>query len=102
MIVEIPKIIKIGALKATLEIAPYAKCDDGYNGFFNQRTEVMGLDTTLGVGNRDRVLAHEITHMIDIDKECNLGEENISRIGNGWLEFLRDNLGIELDWSNIQ
>lgn len=100
--VKVPKKIKIGAHKACLKVVKYSRCDDNYRAYYHERKGEMGFDWQLSPIQRDRDLGHEVTHMIDVDKMCNLSEENISRIGNGWIEFLRDNLGIELDWSDIK
>ena len=33
--------------------------------------------------------------------ELNTSEEDMSRIANGWIEFL-EQLGVEFDWSNVK
>jgi len=100
-LVKVPSKIKIGALKANVGISDYIRVDDGYRGFFNQRTEELRLDTNLGGRSRDTVFLHEIVHMISINYESGLSEEDTSRVANGLFEFLYYNLGIELDWSDI-
>ena len=102
MRVKVPKEIKIGALRADVGISDYIRVDDGYKGFFNQRTEELRLDINLTGGSRDTVFLHEIVHMISINSESGLSEEDTSRVANGFFEFLYYNLGIELDWSGIK
>ena len=71
-LVKVPSQIKIGALRANVGISDYIRVDDGYKGFFNQRTEELRLDTNLRGGSRDTVFLHEIVHMISINYESGL------------------------------
>ncbi len=99
---KIPNEIKIGALRAIVTVVPYIHADDNFRGLFNQRTEELQIDNQLGGRARDMTFLHEIVHMIAIDHEVEFDEHEISRVANGIFEFLYYNLGIELDWSDIQ
>lgn len=55
----------------------------------------------MGGQKRDRVFAHEIMEVIKENYELDISEKDMSRIANGWIEFLGQ-LGIELDWSLIK
>lgn len=100
MKVKLKRNFKIGSLEATLAYKDNIKLDDGWRGYYNQRTGEMHIDPMGGI-TRDRTFSHEVIHMIDLNYECGLSEENISRLANGLDEFLKNVLGIEFDWSCI-
>lgn len=102
MKVKVPKQFKVGAFDATVHITPFLRSDDAWKACFNQRTGRIELDSELGEQMRDRSFLHELTHMIDLNYGCDLSEDNIDRIACGLYEILHNNLGIELDWSNIK
>ena len=103
MKIKVPKKIKIGSLVGDVKYKPYLRGDDGWKASYNQRTNALEIDTQLrGSASGDRSFLHEVVHMIDIDKECGLSEDNISRVANGVWEFLNRNLNIEFDWSEIK
>jgi hypothetical protein len=99
--VKVPKTIKIGTVVGSVALMPYLKSDDSYKACYNRRTEDLLVDTELKGGLRDRSFLHEVVHMIDENYECGLGEDNTSRLANGFLELLGQ-LGIELDWTEIE
>ena len=101
-LVKVPSQIKIGALRANVSVVPYIHADDNFKGLFNQRTEQLQIDNQLGGRVRDTTFLHEVAHMIAINYEIGMNEEEISRTANGLFEFLYYNLGIELDWSEIE
>lgn len=100
--VKIPKKIKMGALMSKVKMSPLLRSDNGWRASLNQRTGVLEVDTELAGQIRDRSFYHEIVHKIDINYECGLNEENISRIANGLYEWEHDNLKIELSWEDIK
>jgi len=101
MKVKVPKQIKIGALSATVGIKEHIRNDDGFQGCYNQRTEELSIDAAQSGSQRDRTFLHEIVHLIALNHELNLPEADISRLGNGLLEFFQA-LGVDFDWSNIE
>ncbi len=100
MKIKVPKVNQIGSFMCRVKLTPYLRCDEGWRASLNQRKNLIEIDTQLSGNCRDRSYLHEIVHQIDINYECGLSEENISRIANGFCEYL-NNLGIELDWSDI-
>ena len=44
----------------------YMKVDENWNGCFNQRTNLLGIDPVVGE-SKDRVFMHEIVHLIDLN-----------------------------------
>ncbi len=101
MKVKIPKNIRVGSLTGRVEFKENLKVDDGWRGDYNQRTGILSIDPQCGEGINATFL-HEVIHLIDLNYECDLNEVNISRIANGVYEFLKYNLGIEFDWSEIE
>ena len=101
MKIKVPRKIKIGTFDCTLNYRENMKVDEDWRGSFNQRTGEIFIDRTCGVG-KDRVFLHELLHVVDKNYECGLDEITISRMANGFAEFLFNNLGIELDWSEIK
>jgi len=100
MNVRVPREVEIGALRASVGMAEHIRVDDGWQGSFNQRTEEILIDTSLGTRMRDMTFLHEIVHMVSINYEIGMGEDDISRMANGMLEFITK-LGVELNWSEI-
>ena len=101
MKIKVPKVNRIGSLEYTVGFKSHMRTDDGWKGSLNERTGTIYIETEISENIRDRTYLHEIIHQIDINYECGLHEDNISRLANGFCEFL-SNLGIELDWSNIK
>jgi len=99
--IKVPTVNQIGSLKYPVSFVSHMRTDDGWKGSLNERTGVIHIETEISGNMRDRTYLHEIVHQIDINYEIGLSEENISRIANGFCEYL-NNLGIELDWSNIK
>ena len=100
MLVKIPQKFKIGATRVCIGFDPTLHSDDGYDGTYNKRTEKLLLDSRLTGVIRDRTLGHELMEVIKVNYELATTEEDMSRIANGWIEFLWQ-LGIEFDWSDI-
>jgi len=99
--IKIPKHFKIGATNAYVHFKKYLKVDEGYDGTFNRRTDELQIDSTLVGCDRDKVFGHELMEVIKHNYEIDTSEKDMSRIANGWIEFLTQ-LGIEFDWSDIK
>lgn len=99
--IKLPKKIKIGTMICEIKYTPNLRNDNAWRACFNQRTAMLEIDPACGA-TQDRSFEHEVVHLIDINYECGLSEENISRLANGLDEFLKDYLGIEFDWSDIK
>ena len=101
MKIAIPNNITIGAFIAQVVIKDNLSGDDGYKGSYNQRTSELNIDSALFGEIRDRVFLHELMHVIALNYEVHLAEDDITRLANGLYEFLMD-AGIELDWCDIE
>lgn len=101
MKVKIPKEFTIGATGATVGFAKHIHSDEGFNGTYNKRTEELQIEAHSFGKQRDRTFGHELMEVIKANYELSTSEDDMSRIANGWLEFLWQ-AGIELDWSDIQ
>ena len=93
-----PKKIKIGAYMYDVAYEANLKIDEGFRACVNFRTHKILIDPAQSDTQKSFTLLHEIMHIINNNYECDLDESNISRIANGILEFLQDNLGIKFEW----
>lgn len=66
------------------------------------RRELIKLDPCMPDNNKTRSLFHEQFHLIDKEYKLHLDEDTIDRLANGMYQFIRYNLGIEFDWSDIK
>ena len=98
--VKIPKEIKIGATFARISFKAELASDDGFNGTYNKRTDVLQIDDSLINAKRDRTLGHEVNEIIKENYDLHIDERDLTCLANGWIEFLSQ-LGIEFDWSLI-
>ena len=98
MKVKIPKRIK----NFTVVYTPNLIVDDGDYGQVWFRKELIRIDPCMPLLHRDRSLIHEVLHTIDRDYKCHLDDDNVDRIAGGFLDFLRNDLGIEFNWDNIK
>ena len=71
-------------------------------GFINHITQIIGIERELPASQRDVTLIHEVLESVNRHYNCGLSDENIDRIAHGMAEFFFDNLGIELDWRDIE
>ena len=101
MKVKIPRKIKIGATPVFILRKQYLQGDEGFHGTFNRRTGELEIDSSLDGAIRDKSFAHEIMEVIKESYNLHTPEDDMSNIGNGWIEFLWQ-LGIEFDWGNIK
>jgi len=101
MIIKVPKVNQIGSMKYTVGIEDYLRCDNAWKAYFNERTNEIIIDSQVTGNMRDRSYMHEVIHQIDVNYGCGLSEEVIDRLANGFCEYLFNNLGIELDWSDV-
>ena len=102
MKIKVPKEIKVSSHTYTVCFAPHLRHDEGRYGVVNHRLQQVEIETSIPPSLRDQTLLHEVIHIIDRAYVCGVGEEDVERIANGVAEFLRRNLGIELDWSDIK
>ena len=101
MKIKVPLVTRVGSLECELKFTANLKSDHSWLASLNQRTCLIEVDNDLRGNMRDRAYLHEVVHQIDINYEIGLSEENISRLANGFCEYL-NNLGIELDWSDVK
>ena len=102
MLVKIPREIKIGADSYDIILKPNLKLREGCVGETKYMCHTITVDVGLMQDDKMNTFLHEVLHSIDHAYSCSLDESNIDRMAGGLTEFLRDNLGIEFDWSLIK
>jgi hypothetical protein len=95
--IKVPGQIKIGCYLLKIIVKPYQKLVHGNWGEANSTIQEIHIDSGLPERAKDNTLIHEIVHMISINYQCGLDEENVERMANG-IQELMDCLGIEFDW----
>ncbi len=68
----------------------------------NHRNQIINIETSVPLSIRNQTLLHEVIHIVDRVYVCRMDEDDLERLSNGLSELLFDNLGIELDWSEIE
>ena len=104
MKVKIPNKIKIGSREYRVLLEPRLVREQGNRGETRWDREEIALDSNLNLTQRSVSFIHECVHIID-EHACgraNLSEELTSGLAEGLFQLLKDNLGIELDWSLIE
>lgn len=71
-------------------------------GTIERRLQEVWIDPDSPLSQKNETLLHEVLHLISMVFSCSLDEDNIDRIAEGYAELLFNNLGIELDWSDIE
>ena len=102
MIIKIPKIVRIGSCVHDVSQKRNLKLVEGCWGVTRRVVSTITVDADLPPAHKANTFLHEVMHMIDMEYSCGLDEDNIERIANGLFVLLADNLGIELDWGDIQ
>lgn len=102
MKIKVPKRIKIAS--HTYEVAFDNRATDsaGTMALTRPLYETILLSKEAKEGWRNQLFLHEVLHMIDRFWFTQISEENLERLSEGLAVFLFDNLGIELDWSEIK
>lgn len=98
----IPNPLKIGAYPFKLYFNSGVSIDEaGSYGMMSPRRMEMCFAPSLNEVQLHATFNHEVLHQIDKTFNLHLDESIIDRLAEGLMEFERDTLGIELDWSNI-
>ncbi len=104
MKVKIPKQIKIGGRTYKLRLNDHLIRDEGNRGCVYWHTQIINLDSNMEQEPMSVSFLHELVHAID-EHYCGrtgLSEEATCGLSEGLYQFLKDNLGIEFDWSLIK
>lgn len=99
--IKIPQKIQIAAFNYSIELRKHLMADKHNAGFFNPVAETLSIDPHLPPTERKISLAHEVLHLIERAFEISIDDADTERLAMGFVCFL-DNLGIELDWSDIK
>ena len=104
MKVKIPKQIKIAARTYNVISDKHFIRDTGDRGRCTYHTQEIKFDGEMVGDTRNVTFLHEIVHIID---EHYCGREGIDEkvtcgLSEGIYQFLKEDLGIEFDWSNFR
>lgn len=102
MKVKIPKQIKLGVHSYGIRYNSHLRCDEGSVGCSRHRSQVIEIEPDQADSQKYETFIHEVLHIIDRQYSCRLDEDDVDRIAEGFADFLFNNLGIELDWSEIE
>ena len=102
MKVKIRKEVKFGAWRYAVKLVRGLKLKDGVWGDCQHVHYIVRIDKDLPELERMSVFIHEALHIINEQYCISLDEDAIRRLENGLTEFMRENLGIEFDWSLIE
>ena len=100
MKVKVPNKVKIGTQEYKVCFNFNLIGDENEFGRINYRTGVISIDPNTGK-ELFRVSVHEIIHGIERRFSLHMTDDAIDNMAEGVTEFLVDNWGIELDWSEI-
>ena len=102
MKVKVPKEIKIATHTYRVGYDPHMRHDEACYGQVNHRTQTINIESSIPPSVKDQTLIHEIVHIVDKVYVCRMDEDDLERLSNGMAELLFNNLGIELDWSELE
>ena len=99
--VKIPAEIKIGAYEYRLSLDANLREDEERDGTICFRKEEITVAGKAPMMRKNTALIHEVLHLADKNYEMQLNESQICQLSHAVAEFLFNNLGIDLDWSDI-
>ena len=100
MQIKVPKTIQVGGHVYTLSFSE-APRDDGNAAQVNHRLQTIQMLRDRKSTKRQASLIHELLHIIDVVYlNSKLGEDEINGLAQG-LNQIFPQLGIELDWSEL-
>ncbi len=102
MKVKIPQKIKIGTHCYSLSFTPHIHCDEGRYANCNHRTQEIQFWAEAPRSITNESLIHEVLHIAELFQRIEVSDPDIDRIANVIMILLKDNLGIEFDWSDIE
>ena len=103
MKIRVPKQIKIGVNCYQVEHLPDELFNDNEYGAAWHRKQKITIDPSSHSVQKYTTFLHEIIHLIEKSYCFRVDSDgNVDRLACGLAEFLRNNLGIELDWSDIE
>jgi len=102
MKVKIPKEIKIGAFSYSIKMVEGLENDYHLLGQCLTDKGIIKLEMHSIPQVKDATLLHEVVHAINDVFVCKIDDECVERIAQGLAEILKNNLGIEFDWSEIK
>lgn len=102
MKVKLPKEIKIGIQKYQLEYLPDEIFNENEFGAAWHRKQKITIDPSSHATQKYTTLIHEVIHLIEKAYCFKLDNGDVDKVASGIGEFLKDNLGIEFDWSDVK
>ena len=102
MRIKVPREIKMASHKYTVKFDPHMRHDEACYGQVNHRRQEINIETSVPPSTRNQTLLHEVLHIIDNVYVCGMDEGDLERLSSGLSEFFFNNLGVELDWGDIE
>ena len=102
MKVKVPNKIKIGVNTYNVEYLPDELFNDNEFGACWHRKELITIDPSSKETQKYTTFLHETIHLVEKSYSFKISESEVDMIAHGMVELLRDNIGIELDWSDIR
>ena len=99
MKVRIPKTIKIATHTYRIELRSGVTTEMGSAGLVDHIKKVIFIDKNLSQSEIDEGFLHEVLHVIERVWNIKIDDPDTDRYAEGLAVFLKDNLGIEFDWS---
>jgi hypothetical protein len=101
MKIKVPREIKVITAPYHVLYNPHLWYDEGLAGCANHRMNEIQIDPAISSSKRDVTLLHEVLEVIKDKYSIDIGHADLDRIAQGIASFLLNDLGIELDWSEI-
>lgn len=104
MKVKVPREIKIAGRNYTIGLVEHLVRDEGSRGMVYWHTQEIKLLRDTHPELKAVTFLHECIHVIDehLNGRGALSEEITCGLSEGLFQLLKDNLNIELDWSEIE
>jgi len=102
MKVKVPQKIKILTHTYNIRIDSRFTMGAGAQGITRHIYQEIILDGIQPKSELDQVFLHELIHTIERHFCVKLDDPDVERISEGLAIILFDNLGIELDWSDVE
>ena len=101
MELKAPQEIRIGVHKYSVVFNPNLYHDFKQYGTAYHRKCLIEIEPSINNPEKMVTLIHEIIHIIKNQYSCDINEDDIDRLANGFSEFLTNSLGIDFDWSDV-
>jgi len=101
MIIKVPRKVKMASHTYGIKCDSRQSLSAGTCGLTRHIYQEIIMDPSWPLSQKNQTLLHEVMHLIERFWVVKLDDNDIDRIAEGLAVFLFDNLGIELDWSDV-